>query len=98
VTEVMRIPFIEGRDFDDTDTYPGVAIVNEAFARQYFGGQNPVGRTFDETPSRGNALPQEARGRRFRVRTSSSRWPWEPCWAFCWDSYLRPIFERCSIR
>jgi hypothetical protein len=37
-----------GRDFDDRDTLSGpkVAIVNEEFARKFFGGENPVGRTF----------------------------------------------------
>ena len=59
---------LDGRDFDDRDAYPGVAIVNEAFAKRYFGGENPIGRSFEETPSRGNALPQEAEGRKYRVR------------------------------
>jgi predicted permease len=43
---VMRIPLIEGRDFteqDDRGTVP-VTIVNQAFARRFFGGRNPVGR------------------------------------------------------
>jgi predicted permease len=66
--EVMRIPLIDGRDFTADDAYPGVAIVNEAFARQFFDGRNPVGRWFEETPSRGNALPKEAAGTRYRVR------------------------------
>lgn len=43
--DVLRIPFLEGRDFteqDDVNTAP-VAIVNEPFARRYFAGRNPVG-------------------------------------------------------
>ena len=38
---------IAGRDFTDADRTgaPDVLIVNEAFARKYFDGQNPVGRT-----------------------------------------------------
>ena len=50
----LRIPMVGGRDFRDTDVAPGldaakqpvagVGIVNEAFARRYFGGRNPVGR------------------------------------------------------
>ncbi|HXN48299.1 MAG TPA: ABC transporter permease [Bryobacteraceae bacterium] len=45
----LEIAFLAGRDFDDRDAAPGlkVAIVNQAFARQFFGGQNPVGRTFN---------------------------------------------------
>jgi len=41
-------PILAGRDFDDRDTLhsPPVAIVNETFAKKYFGGNNPVGATF----------------------------------------------------
>src|SRR5262249_28982342 len=44
----MGTPLIVGRDFNERDTLsaPKVAIVNEAFARRFFGGHNPVGRTF----------------------------------------------------
>jgi len=44
--DVMRIPIPEGRAFDQRDdTETGrVMIVNQAFANQYFGGANPVGR------------------------------------------------------
>lgn len=47
--DTMKIPLIAGRDFRSGDTYPGVAIVNEAFAKQYFNGENPVGRSFERT-------------------------------------------------
>lgn len=45
----LDIGFLAGRDFDERDsrTAPKVAIVNQAFARQFFGGRNPVGRTFN---------------------------------------------------
>jgi hypothetical protein len=66
-TDVLKLPLIAGRDFRPTDAYPGVAIVNEAFAKQYLGGANPIGHWFGETPSRGNALPHEAAGTRYRV-------------------------------
>jgi putative ABC transport system permease protein len=46
---VMRIPLLNGRDFRPEDVYPGVAIVNQAFARAYFNGQDPVGRRFELT-------------------------------------------------
>jgi putative ABC transport system permease protein len=44
----LGTPLLAGRDFDDGDTLlsPKVAIVNEVFARKFFGGANPVGRTF----------------------------------------------------
>jgi putative ABC transport system permease protein len=40
--------FVAGRDFDPHDDLkaPKVAIVNEEFARQVFGGQIPVGKAF----------------------------------------------------
>lgn len=43
-----RTPILAGRDFDarDTPQAPLVAIVNEAFAKKYLGGVNPVGATF----------------------------------------------------
>lgn len=43
----MGIPLLRGREFTDFDgtSAPRVAIVNERFARTYFAGQNPVGRT-----------------------------------------------------
>ncbi len=51
--DTMKIPFIAGRDFRANDVYPGVAIVNEAFAKQYFNGANPVGMPFDKTDDDG---------------------------------------------
>ncbi len=43
----MGTRLIAGRDFADSDRQgaPDVAIVNEAFARKFFNGENPVGRT-----------------------------------------------------
>ena len=44
--DTLRIPLLEGRDFterDDRDS-AAVAIVNQTFARRYFGGHTPVGR------------------------------------------------------
>ena len=45
--ETMKIPLLEGRDFRPDDEFPRVAAVNRAFAQRYFGGTNPVGRSFD---------------------------------------------------
>ncbi|HEY1470600.1 MAG TPA: ABC transporter permease, partial [Candidatus Acidoferrum sp.] len=46
--QTMGTSLIAGRDFLDTDTAsaPRVAIVNQMFARNFFGGANPIGRTF----------------------------------------------------
>jgi hypothetical protein len=56
--DTMRIPLLAGRDFRASDIYltaqnTGVAIVNQSFARQYFNGQNPVGKSFETTGLRG---------------------------------------------
>ncbi|MDX2153169.1 MAG: ABC transporter permease [Bryobacteraceae bacterium] len=44
--ESLAIPLLEGREFRETDDAKAerVTIVNEAFARKYFRGENPVGR------------------------------------------------------
>ncbi|UWZ83515.1 ADOP family duplicated permease [Occallatibacter riparius] len=42
----MKIPLIAGRDFRPEDASPGAAIVNETFAKTFFPGEDPVGRTF----------------------------------------------------
>jgi putative ABC transport system permease protein len=46
--EEMRIPLIDGRDFRATDTNPTAAIVNDAFVKQYLGGENPIGEVVRE--------------------------------------------------
>jgi putative ABC transport system permease protein len=44
----MGMPLLMGREFDDRDVEGGalVAVVNETFAKYYYGGENPVGRRF----------------------------------------------------
>src|SRR5258708_37827692 len=44
----MGTPLLAGRDFTDRDTFgsPLVGLVNESFAKQFFGGANPVGKHF----------------------------------------------------
>jgi putative ABC transport system permease protein len=42
----MKIPLLSGRDFRESDTSAEAAIVNESFATQYFGAQNPIGKKF----------------------------------------------------
>jgi predicted permease len=51
--EEMKIPLMDGRDFRAGDTYPGVAIVSETFAKRYFRGANPVGRWFERATDEG---------------------------------------------
>ncbi len=53
--KTLNTPLIAGRDFSDHDTVssPKVAIVNEAFARRFTNGGNPVGQSFwvEATPT-----------------------------------------------
>lgn len=44
--KTMMVPLVLGRDFDDRDmgANRNVMIVNETFARHYFGKDNPIGR------------------------------------------------------
>jgi predicted permease len=57
--QTMQTRLIAGRDFDEHDRVgsPKVAIVNEAFARKYFGANNPIGRTFHLAANEGEAEP-----------------------------------------
>lgn len=60
--ETMKIPLLAGRDFRPGDTYPGSAIVNETFAKEYFKGEDPVGKSFDMVFDEGRGLHFEVVG------------------------------------
>lgn len=47
--DTMKIPMIDGRDFLAAETSPGAALVNQAFVRTYFNGENPLGKFFEKT-------------------------------------------------
>jgi putative ABC transport system permease protein len=44
--KLFRIPILRGREFTDQDTAgaPGVALINEALAKQFFPKENPLGQ------------------------------------------------------
>ncbi|HTJ30035.1 MAG TPA: ABC transporter permease [Acidobacteriaceae bacterium] len=44
----MKMPLIEGRDFNSTDSFPGQAIVSQTFVKTFFNGIDPIGRTFEK--------------------------------------------------
>jgi predicted permease len=54
--ETMKIPLIDGRDFLPGDSHPGSALVNETFAKTYFDGVDPVGKSFDLAADEGGRL------------------------------------------
>ena len=66
--ETMKIPLLDGRDFRRSDLAPGAAIVNQAFAKEYFHGEDPVGRSFDSGKQRFQVvgLARDARYRNMR--------------------------------
>ncbi len=70
--DTMRIPFVDGRDFRPDETSPNAAIVNQAFARTYFNGEDPVGQWFERPQGPGFAryqivgLVRDARYRNMR--------------------------------
>ncbi len=55
----LGTPILEGRDFDVHDTLqsPHVSIVNEAFVRTFFKGQDPIGKTFQFQEPVGRVRP-----------------------------------------
>ena len=58
----MRIPLLRGRDFRPEETTGRPAIVNQAFARQYFDNLDPLGRSFSVLDGRGGATALQVVG------------------------------------
>jgi predicted permease len=54
----FRIPVVAGRGFAETDTETSarVAVVNQALAKQFFPGENPVGKSFTTSDEKDNKL------------------------------------------
>ncbi|MPZ20594.1 MAG: FtsX-like permease family protein [Luteitalea sp.] len=78
--ETMGIRLLDGRAFEPRDAEretPTVVVVNEAFARRYFGRERAVGRVFDRVNAM-VALRQEIVGVIADARHSSVRHPPPP--------------------
>jgi len=58
--QFMGIRMLEGRDFTERDEAgaPAVMIVNETFARHFFGGASPLGRTVDIAGSKATVIAE----------------------------------------
>ena len=73
--EVVGTPLLEGRDISDEDTATArkVAVVNEAFARQFFPQEDPIGKHFGRKPgtSREFEIVGVARDARYLTRGPS---------------------------
>lgn len=73
--DVMKIRLLDGRDFRPGDTHPGAALVNETFAKIYFDGVDPVGKSFDLSLDEGVRLRYEIVGLVGDVRYRNLREP-----------------------
>ena len=73
--DTMKIPLIDGRDFRPSDTQPGAAIVNQTFAKTYFDGVDPVGKTFELSMDEGRRIRYQIVGLVGDVRYRDLREP-----------------------
>ena len=57
----MGMPLLQGRQFTDSDdkSRPGAVIINEAFARQYFPNESPLGQSVTPGANREKDTPAE---------------------------------------
>ncbi|MBZ5620205.1 MAG: ABC transporter permease [Acidobacteriia bacterium] len=71
----LGIPLRAGREFNDRDTTaaPKAVVVNEAFVKRYFAGQNPIGRHVGILGPKAPALDREIVGITADVRTNVRR-------------------------
>jgi predicted permease len=58
----MKIPLLSGRDFLVGESRPGPAIVNQAFVRQFFPNEIPLGQSFDVLDGRGGTTDMQVVG------------------------------------
>ena len=61
--KVFRIPVLRGREFTEADTgsSPSVVIINEAFQKQYFPNENPIGQQILVAKGMGPPFEEPAR-------------------------------------
>ncbi|HYO80359.1 MAG TPA: ADOP family duplicated permease [Bryobacteraceae bacterium] len=92
--DTMGIRLRAGRDLRPNDANPGVAVINEAFAEQYFSGHDPLGKVFERNDGDGSS-----QGTAYRVvgvvrnaRYRDLREPWGPIAYFPLDHCLRASF------
>jgi len=71
----FRIPMVAGRGFaeTDTETSPKVAVVNQALAKQFFPGKNPIGKSFTTSDIKNDKLVYQIVGLSADTRYGSLR-------------------------
>jgi predicted permease len=96
--EAMQIPLLAGRDFRAGDQMPnstivGSAIVNDAFVKEYFGGGDPIGKSFDMVTFGGARLSFRVVGRVADARYRDMREAMAPvAYVPFTSAYLRATF------
>jgi putative ABC transport system permease protein len=93
--ETLAIPLLDGRDFTSSDTAnaPGVAIIDDAMAKKYWPGANPIGKhiedvgprnqTFEIVGTVGNVAPEHLRktpgpAMYIPIAQAYLMFPWQP--------------------
>ena len=61
--KLFRIPILRGREFNEHDTAsaPGVVLINEAFEKEYFPKENPIGQRINVGGGMGPPFEEPAR-------------------------------------
>jgi predicted permease len=74
--EALRIPIRDGRAFEERDdrNQPFSVLVNEAFARRYFAGRNPVGLKVKFWGREGTVLGVAANGKYHQLNEPQLPW------------------------
>jgi putative ABC transport system permease protein len=77
--KTLEVPLLKGRDFDSSDDEesPWVAIVNEAFAKRYWPGEDPIGKRL-RTEGGSEERPRQVVGVVGNVRQESLEKEGEP--------------------
>lgn len=91
--ELMKIPLLQGSDFRTGDALPGSVLVNQAFARQYFGTESPVGRSFEVVAPEGFRVRHQIVGLVGDARYKDMREPIQPTAYFP----LRGNYSRATL-
>lgn len=91
--ELMKIPLLEGRDFVAGKSSFRTAIVNQAFAKQYFGAGSPIGKSFETVADGGQRTRYQIAGLVRDTRYKDMREPIQPTAFFPFDArYSRGTF------
>ena len=82
----LRIPIVAGREFNEHDNTAAVkvAIINQAFAKKYFPGRNPLGLRVGTSRSH---IEYEVAGVARDMALGSLREPAKPFLYFSWDGH-----------